>query len=97
VITYKLVFSQQSMRDLWKLEDDLSVAASSAIAARYVDAIVDFCASLSESPHRGERRVHIRKDLRTVGFRNRVSIHFQVREHDSTVIIARIMYAGRTH
>lgn len=72
-------FTPEARDQLDKLEEDIAVAASSAVAARYVDSIVDHCEKLQTFPHRGTQRDDLRPGLRTLGFRRRVTILFESR------------------
>ncbi|MQW42312.1 type II toxin-antitoxin system RelE/ParE family toxin [Sinorhizobium meliloti] len=69
-------------------------AASPAVAARYVDSIVDYCGKLQTFPHRGTRRDDLRPGLRTLGFRRRVTILFGA---DGTVNIIGVYYGGQDY
>jgi len=62
-------------------------------ALAYVEALRRHCLGLAEFPERGTRRDAIRPGLRTLGYRRRVTIAFQVT--GSTVTILRLLYAGR--
>jgi plasmid stabilization system protein ParE len=61
---------------------------------RFVDRIVDYCLGFAEFPERGTRHDDIAPGLRTVGWRRRATIAFEVT--GNTVVILRILYAGRT-
>ena len=77
-MTHTVHFTPEARDQLDKLEADISGAASPAVAARYVDSIVDYCQNLQTFPHRGTRRDDLRPGLRTLGFRRRVTILFEV-------------------
>lgn len=51
------------------------------------------CLGLAEFPERGTRRDEVRPGLRTLGFRRRVTIAFQVTP--TRVVVVRVLYAGR--
>ena len=88
-------FTPEALDQLDKLEVDISGAASPAVAARYVDSIVDYCENLQTFPHRGTRRDDLRPGLRTLGFRRRVTILFEVA--DDTVNIIGVYYGGQDY
>ena len=88
-------FTPEARDQLDKLEEDIAVAASSAVAARYVDSIVDHCEKLQTFPHRGTQRDDLRPGLRTLGFRRRVTILFEVA--DDTVNIIGVYYGGQDY
>jgi plasmid stabilization system protein ParE len=56
---------------------------------------VEACSALRSLPERGTRRDDIRPGLRTVGFRRRVTIVFQLDEMRPAVIIHGIFYGGQ--
>lgn len=91
---YGLVYSAASQRDIEKIRRYITMKSSARVAANYLDALVEFCGTLRVSPHRGQERAHLRKGLRSVGFRHRVSVVFSVSEKKQIVRIARFRYAG---
>jgi plasmid stabilization system protein ParE len=58
-----------------------------------VAAIIEYCRSLSMFPARGVRRDDIRPRLRTVGYRRRVTLAFEVT--DDLVSILGVYYGGQ--
>lgn len=86
-------FTPEAQRQLDELETHIAVAASPSIAARYIDRIVDYCEELRTFPLRGVQRDDIRQGLRTLGYRRRVTIAFEVSE-DAVTIIG-IFYGGQ--
>lgn len=75
-MTPTVKFTPQALEQLDKLERDIAVRGSPLVAARYVDAIVDYCENLRIFPQRGTQRDDIRPGLRTLGYRRRVTIAF---------------------
>ena len=67
---------------------------SVAVARRYIAALPEQCASLEVLPHRGTRRDDLLKGVRTMGFKRRVTIVFDVGE--SEVVIVAVLYGGRS-
>jgi plasmid stabilization system protein ParE len=62
---YRVVFAPEAEEQLLALYRFISkVSANPEIARRYTEAIVDYCESMSEVPHRGTRRDDIRPGLR---------------------------------
>ena len=59
-MNYSVLFMPRAHRQLDKLDTDIFTAAEAEIAARYTDAIVDYCYSLATFPHRSTRRDDIR-------------------------------------
>lgn len=94
-MTHTVHFTPEARDQLDKLEIDISVVASPAVAARYVDSIVDHCEKLQTFPHRGTRRDDLRPGLRTLGFRRRVTILFEI--EGDTVNILGVYYGGQDY
>ncbi|WP_318867562.1 type II toxin-antitoxin system RelE/ParE family toxin [Sinorhizobium meliloti] len=94
-MTHTVHFTPEARDQLATLEVDISGAASPAVAARYVDSIVDYCGKLQTFPHRGTRRDDLRPGLRTLRFRRRVTILFEVA--DGTVNIIGVYYGGQDY
>ena len=67
--------------------------ASSAIAARFVDAVLEKIDSLADFPDRGTPRDDIRPGLRTVPFRRRTTIAYAVAPKE--VLIIGVFYGGQ--
>jgi toxin ParE1/3/4 len=88
-----VVFTPEAEEQLIALHFYLASAASSEIAERYIDAILEQCESLQTFPVRGTGRDDIRPGLRTIGFRRRVTIAFSIT--DRTVVIHSIFYGGQ--
>jgi plasmid stabilization system protein ParE len=58
-----------------------------------VEQIEQACLGLGTMPHRGTERSDLRRGLRVIGFRHRVTIAFRVK--GDSVTILRILYGGR--
>lgn len=56
----------------------IAEAASANIAARYTEAIVNYCESLCTFPHRGTMRDDVRPGLRITNYKKRAVIAFEV-------------------
>lgn len=77
------------------LEIYIAQASSERRAADFVDAIVDYCDKLRTFPKRGLKRDDLRPGLRTLGFRRRVTILFEVSQETTTIL--GIYYGGRNY
>ena len=83
-----------------KLEDLCSYIAQSAtpaIAAGYLDAIVDHCEGLAVFPQRGTACEDLRPGLRTMSYKKRVVIAFAVDDHAEQVMVLGVFYAGQDY
>ena len=89
-----VVFAPEAQADLSDLYDWIADAATPATALGYVERIEAFCARLSAGSLRGHLRDDIRPGLRIIGFERRVTVAFVV--EPETVVILRLLYAGRT-
>ncbi len=54
--TCSVVFAPEAEDDLVELVETISGHGSPAVAARYTDAIVEYCEGLATFAHRGTRR-----------------------------------------
>jgi plasmid stabilization system protein ParE len=66
------------------------------IALRFAERIEAYCLGFAAAPERGTSRDDLRPGLRTVGFRRRATILFEVRRDARQVVIHGIYYAGRS-
>ncbi len=77
------------------LYDYIAAAASPGIAARYTEAIIDYCESLQDFPYRGIQRDDVRPGLRITNYRKRTVIAFDVSA--DLVSILGVFYGGRDY
>jgi toxin ParE1/3/4 len=92
-VEYTVVYSPEATEDLLHIYDYIAVQSAPQIALAYTERIAASCEKLSLFPERGRRHDDIRPGLRTVGFEGRITIAFHLAK--STLIIDRILYAGR--
>lgn len=92
-MSHDLRFTPEALDQLQALEEYIAEASSARRATDYVEAILDFCGRLRTYPLRGTVRDDLRAGLRTIGFRRRVTILFDVT--DNIVTIIGIYYGGR--
>lgn len=88
-------FTPETLQQLDELEAHIAGVGSPIVAARYVDSIVDYCENLHTFPHRGTRRDDLRPGLRTLGFRRRLTILFEVAT--DAVNILGVYYGGQDY
>jgi plasmid stabilization system protein ParE len=93
---FRVEYALQSRRDIRSILRYIARKSSINIAENYVESIRIFCDGLSTSPHRGTERPNLKRGIRVIGFRRRVTIYFRVSNASQIVTIARILYAGRT-
>ncbi|MDX8502670.1 type II toxin-antitoxin system RelE/ParE family toxin [Mesorhizobium sp. VK4C] len=91
---YRVRFHLAAQRDIAELLTQLAPKAGADTALNFVGRIVDYCLNFETFPERGTRHDEIAHGLRTVGWRQRATIAFEVT--GDTVIILRVLYAGRT-
>jgi toxin ParE1/3/4 len=89
---YRVTLSPEAIEDFQRLFDYLLPEAGEIIARDYVRKIYDYCMSFETFPERGTRRDE-REGLRTVGFRRKATIAFQVA--DGVVTIIRLFHGGQ--
>jgi len=94
-MNYRVVFSPEAEEQLVALYRYIAAAASPNIAARYTDAIVTYCESLSTFPHRGTMRDDVRPGLRITNYKKRAVIAFDVTA--DLVSIIGVFYGGQDY
>lgn len=94
-MSHRVAFSPEAEAQLVALFRHIADAASPDIAARYTEAIVSYCESLREFPHRGTKRDDVRPGLRITHYRKRTVIAFAV--DDEHVSILGVFYGGQDY
>ena len=94
-MSYRVIFSPRAEAQLVELHKNIADHSSPAIGERYTSAIVNYCFAFSMFPHRGTRRDDILPGLRTVGYRRRATIAFEVTE--DAVNILGVYYGGQNY
>ncbi|MBA4109779.1 MAG: plasmid stabilization protein [Leptothrix sp. (in: Bacteria)] len=94
-MSYRVVFSPEAEAQLVALYGYIAAAASPDIAARYTEAIVSYCESLSTFPHRGNVRDDVRPGLRITNYKKRAVIAYDVGAE--MVSIIGIFYGGQDY
>ncbi len=96
-MTYTVILSPKARDHLIELDAYIADASSPAVAARYTDAVADFCYSLSTFSQRGNRRDDIRSGLRITNYRKRTVIAFAVDTEAQQVSILGIFHGGQDY
>ena len=86
-------YSPLAARQLAELRRYIEGNSGTARATTFVDALIDYCDSLSTFPERGTRREDISPGLRVLGYRRRATIAFTVEPDE--VIIQGVFYGGQ--
>lgn len=86
-------FTDAARDDLFNLYDWIAAAANPNTALNYIEGIEEFCLGFDLASERGTERPDIRKGLRIIGYKRRVTIAFTVQ--DNRVIILRLFYGGQ--
>lgn len=94
-MSYRVVFTPEAEEQLTALYRYIAEAASPDIAARYTDAIVNYCESLRTFPRRGTLRDDVRPGLRVTHYKKRAVIAFAV-DADLVFIIG-VFYGGQNY
>ncbi len=95
-MTYAVIFSAAAEVDLFAIYDYIAERAGAAIALRFIESIEAYCLGFANMPERGTRRDDLRPGLRTVGFRRRATILFEVNRKAQRVVIHGVYYGGRS-
>ena len=90
---YTVVFKPEAEDNLEALFAYLAEESSLDIASRYVESIVRHCLGLSDFPFRGTARDDLLPGLRTISYRSRTLIVFNV-EADR-VVVQGVFYGGQ--
>lgn len=96
-MNYGVAFSPRAREQLIALDEYIALAASPDIAARYTDAVADFCLSLATFPVRGIIRDDLRPGLRITNYRKRTVIAFAVETDARRVTILGIFHGGQDY
>ena len=94
---YEVVFDTAARQDLKDIFDYISGRASLAIAETFVLKLYHQCIGLRHVPERGTRRDELRPGLRTLGYRRRATILFEVDHSRHQVTILGIYYGVRNY
>jgi len=95
-MTFTVTFSAAAKADLFAIYDHIAERAGAPIALRFVESIEAYCLGFADMPERGTKRDDLRRGLRTVGFRRRATILFEIEHAARRVVIYGIYYAGRS-
>jgi toxin ParE1/3/4 len=94
-MTFEVIISASAKADLFAIYDYIADRAGAETALGFVEAIEAYCLGFAHSPARGTKRDDLRAGLRTVGFKRRATILFNVDGQAKRVVILGIYYAGR--
>ena len=94
-MTFTVTFTSSAKADLYAIYNYIADRAGEQIALRFVESIESYCLGFAITPERGTKRDDLRRGLRTVGFRRRATILFEVERAARRVVIHGIYYAGR--
>jgi toxin ParE1/3/4 len=92
-LAHRVVFAPEAEAQLASIYGYIAGEAGPSVALAFTTAIVDYCESFATFPNRGTRRDDLRRGLRTIGFRRRVTIAFAVARE--SVSIVGIFYGGQ--
>jgi|GEM_PF-1247798 len=78
MVSYRVVFAPEAEAQTVSLYRYIRQEASAEIAERFTASIIEHCEGLGTYPNRGTPRDDIRRGLRTIAFRRRVTIAYTV-------------------
>lgn len=96
-MSYTVRFAPQALAQLDAIETYIAHAGSPRTAARYVDAIVAYCESLTTFPQRGIQRDDLLPGLRITNYRHNAVIAFMVEPDIEAVSIIGVFYGGQDY
>jgi toxin ParE1/3/4 len=94
---YEIIFDRAAQQDLISIFEYIEDRAGPAIAGNFTTKLYQHCRKLEHTPERGTRRDDLRRGLRTIGYRRRATILFEVDHAQHHVIILGIYYGGRNY
>jgi toxin ParE1/3/4 len=95
-MTFTVGFTSSAKADFFAIYDYIAERAGAEIALRFIESIEAYCLGFATMPERGTKRDDLRPGLRTVGFRRRATILFEVEQTARRVVIHGVYYAGRS-
>jgi toxin ParE1/3/4 len=95
-MAFEVIISAAANADLIAIYDYIAAQAGDPIASRFIDRIEAYVLGFADVPERGTKRDDLRPGLRTVGFRRRATILFEVDRAKRHVVIQGIYYGGRS-
>ena len=95
-MTTTVFISANAEADLIAIFDYIAARAGTDVAARFTDRVEAYVLGFADTPERGTKRDDLRPGLRTVGFRRRATILFEVDRERRRVVIHGVYYAGRS-
>jgi toxin ParE1/3/4 len=93
---FTVVISASAKADLFAIYDYIAERAGAEIALRFIERIEEYCLGFANMPERGTKRDDLGRGLRTVGFRRRATIFFEVNRDARQVVVHGVYYAGRS-
>lgn len=93
MVSYRVVFAPEAEAQTVSLYRYIRQEASAEIAEGFTASIIEHCEGLGTYPNRGTPRDDIRRGLRTIAFRRRVTIAYTV--DGDRVSILGIYYGGQ--
>jgi toxin ParE1/3/4 len=93
---WSVVITRSAEADLLAIYDYIAGRSDADIAFRFVQRIEAYCLGMASFPERGTQRNDLRRGLRTVGYRRRATILFELDRQARKVVILGIYYAGRS-
>jgi plasmid stabilization system protein ParE len=92
---YKLQISDEAKQDLASIHNWMQEKAGKSTADKFVIRLRSFLRSMLQFPHRGSTYLsETGREVRAIGFENRLTIAFTVLEKERTLAIMRILYRG---
>ena len=91
--THRVTYTEAALHQLVAIDDYLATVGVPDTA--FVANVVAFCDSLATFPHRGRDRSDLRPGLRTIGYKHRILIAYQIA--GDTVTVGGVFYGGQDY
>ena len=92
---YSVEFAETAIRQIAAIREYIAVEADGNIANRFASSVISHGEGLNLFPHRGSDRSDIRPGLRTISYKKRTVLAFDVDDTESIVTIYGVFYGGQ--
>lgn len=89
----RVTYTEAALRQLVAIDDYL--ASVGVPDTTFVEGVVAFCDTLTTFPNRGRDRSDLRPGLRTIGYKHRILIAYQIA--GDTVTVGGVFYGGQDY
>lgn len=92
---YRVALDPEVISDLASIRDFTASAVGAGIADRLIDRVLTYMDTFETAPKRGVSRDDVRPGLRTISWRQTVTLIFVVDDEQGTVVFLGALFRGR--